>query len=109
MTAPSKRKGNRFENEVVSMAKDHGFTAKRAYASDGRSLGYGPEVDVVVDGIPIQCKRRKRIASWLKPFGDARVVAVREDRGETYIIVPYETWLKERKHLQGVSHDQGMG
>lgn len=92
----SKRKGNTFERECVNQAKIEGFEAKRAYASNGLSLGYTEEVDVLIDGIPIQCKRRKKIARWLKPPVGAEAVLVREDHGETYLIQPYKAWLASR-------------
>ena len=49
MSSPSKAKGNRFERLVVKLAKEAGFTAQRAYASDGRSLGEAPDVDCLVE------------------------------------------------------------
>ena len=39
MTHRNKVRGNNLEREVVNAAKDAGLSAKRAYASDGRSLG----------------------------------------------------------------------
>ena len=49
MASKSKAKGNRFEKECVDIAESHGFAAKRAWGSDGRSLGLSPEVDIVVN------------------------------------------------------------
>ena len=45
MASKSKAKGNRFERECVDIAESHGFNAKRAWGSDGRSIGMSPEVD----------------------------------------------------------------
>ena len=44
----SKQKGNRFERECVKMAENHGFSAERAYGSNGRALGESETVDIVI-------------------------------------------------------------
>ena len=94
MTHPSKVKGNTFERECVNKAKNMGLTAKRAYASNGVSLGLEEEVDALISGYKVQCKRRKRIAKWLKPPDCCDIALVREDRGEAYVIMEYEDWLE---------------
>ena len=43
-----KQKGNRIERECVNIAKESGIEAKRAWGSDGRSLGWTEEVDVEI-------------------------------------------------------------
>ena len=48
MANKEKAKGNRFEKECVKVAEDYGFSATRAWGSDGRSLGQDSEVDVVI-------------------------------------------------------------
>ena len=98
MTHPSKQKGNRFERLIVEKAKSYGVGAERAWGSNGRSLGMHEEVDVLLEGdLRIQAKCRKNIAKWLKPSIEVDAVAVREDRGETYIILRYEEFLDEYK------------
>ena len=49
MPNKSKIKGNGFEREVVSIAKEKGFEAERAFASDGRYFGEDSEVDVKIN------------------------------------------------------------
>lgn len=93
MPSVSKRKGNTFEREVVNKAKNRGIEAKRAYASNGMSLGLEEDVDALISGFKVQCKRRKRIASWLKPPESCDMVLVRENRGETFVVMNYEDWL----------------
>ena len=66
MSSPSKRKGNAFEREVVNQAREFGLKSVRAYASNGISLGEAEDVDIKIERIKGQCKRRKRIAQWLK-------------------------------------------
>ena len=98
MTHPSKQKGNRFERLIVELAKSYGVGAERAWGSNGRSLGMHEEVDVLLEGdLRIQAKCRKNIAKWLKPSIEVDAVVVKEDRGETYIILRYEEFLDDYK------------
>lgn len=100
MTHPSKTKGNSYERELVNEAKALGFEAKRAYASDGRSLGLHETVDLLIDDKKIQAKRRKSIAAFMKPTEHVDAVAIRQDRGETLIVMTlpeYFDLLKERQ------------
>ena len=93
MPSPSKAKGNRFERQVVNIAKDAGLKSIRAYASNGKSLGEAEDVDCLVGGYKVQCKTRKRIANWIKVPDSCDVTAVKEDRGEAYIVIRYDDWL----------------
>ena len=69
MSSKSKAKGNRFENECCSIAEQSEFSAKRAWGSDGRSLGKSPEVDIIIGYkdcyFDIQCKVRNKIAQYI--------------------------------------------
>lgn len=98
MSHPSKRKGYSFEVEVCRAAEAVGVSAKRGWGSDGRAMGESPGVDCVLEGrfarVCVQAKRRAHIASWLKPPPGCDVVATREDRGETYYVVPEELFLR---------------
>ena len=94
MSSPSKIKGNTFEREVVNQAKEFGLKSIRAYASNGMSLGEAEDVDVKIENLKGQCKRRKRIAKWLKPPESCDIALVREDRGETYVIIEYGDFLE---------------
>lgn len=105
MTHPSKRKGNTFEREIVKQAIASGLTAQRAYASNGRSLGHHEEVDLLVAGKRIQAKRRKAIASWMRPNVNVDAVAVREDNGETMIIMTWWEYLDLLHAANGVTRD----
>jgi hypothetical protein len=93
MTSASKRKGNSFERETVNAARERGLPARRAYASDGRSLGYSETVDTVVCGITIQNKRRKKIAAFLMPPDGVDMVLFRPDRGEAMCLISYDKFL----------------
>ena len=97
MTHKNKVRGNNLEREVVNAAKEVGLSAKRAYASDGRSLGKSEVVDVIVENYCVQAKRRKRIAEWLYPDNhgeDVDVVVTRMDRKEPLAVIPLKEWLR---------------
>ena len=87
MTHPSRDKGNRFERELVNHFIAHGIDAKRAYGSNGEALGCHATVDVVAGGKRLQAKRKAKIAAWLKVTEHQDAVVVREDRGETYVVI----------------------
>tara|TARA_R100001230_G_C5495514_1_gene41495 strand:- start:122 stop:460 length:339 start_codon:yes stop_codon:yes gene_type:complete len=97
VTHKNKVRGNNLEREIVNAAKDIGLSAKRAYASDGRSLGKSEVVDVVVEHTTIQAKRRKKVAQWLYPDyhgDDVDAVVTRMDRKEPLVIIPLKRFLR---------------
>ncbi len=94
MAHPSKVKGNKFERDVVNKAKEFGLESKRAYASNGESLGMHAEVDLIIEDYKIQAKIRTSIASYLVPNENVDAQVIREDRGEAYIVLRLEDWLK---------------
>ena len=94
MSHPSKVKGNKFERDVVNKAKELGLDSKRAYASNGESLGMHAEVDLLIKDYKIQAKIRKSIASYLLPNENVDAQVIRQDRGEAYIVMRLEDWLK---------------
>tara|TARA_R100000773_G_C4196501_1_gene100455 strand:- start:220 stop:540 length:321 start_codon:yes stop_codon:yes gene_type:complete len=97
MTHPSKVKGNKFERDIVNKAKELGLESKRAYASNGESLGMHAEVDLIIEHFKIQAKIRKSIASYLLPNENVDAQVIRQDRGEAYIVLRLEDWLKQIK------------
>ena len=105
MSSPSKRKGNAFEREVVNQAREFGLKSVRAYASNGISLGEAEDVDIKIERIKGQCKRRKRIAQWLKPPESCDIALVREDRGETYVIIEYEDFLEIMAYMKDLRNN----
>jgi Holliday junction resolvase len=98
MAHSSKRKGNRFEREIVRTAEAKGLEAERAYASNGQSLGEVKACDVlirgrdddVLDALRVQAKRRKSHAQYLHPPDGTDAVVLREDREDALAIVPLE-------------------
>ena len=103
MANKQKAKGNRFEKECVEVAEQHGFSSKRAWGSDGRSLGMSPEVDIIIEYLlsedmsrtmKVQCKVRKNIAQYLLPPDDCDITLLKEDRGEIYATIRYKDLLE---------------
>jgi Holliday junction resolvase len=110
VTHKNKVRGNNLEREIVNTAKEVGLSAKRAYASDGRSLGKSEVVDVIVENTTIQAKRRKKVAQWLYPDyhgDDVDVVVTRMDRKEALAILPLQRLLEllkiEKEKLDGLN------
>ena len=85
MSARNKARGRELENEVVVAATSVGLTAHRIFGSGAykNQLGDDFASDVVVEGLRIECKRRK---SGFKFIDDAfqqdnsDVCCVRSDR-----------------------------
>ena len=99
MSSPSKQKGNRFENELVDLAKAWGLQAQRAWGSNGKAMGEHEEVDCKIEEYTVQAKRRKSIAKFLK-CEHTDIVAFREDRGETYALMPFDMFLNLIKKVK---------
>ena len=89
-----KAKGSGFERECVNLALAHGIDAKRAWGSNGKSLGYSESVDVVIGNLTGQCKRRKALAAYLKPPEGVDMALVREDKGKILVIMELERFLE---------------
>ena len=107
MSHPSKIKGNKFERDCCKKAELFEVPSKRAWGSDGRSLGLHPEVDIVLgdknynDEMHVQCKIRKRLPTYIFPKDDAiDSQLIREDRGEAYIVIRYEDYLAEMRRYR---------
>jgi len=95
MPSKSKAKGNRFERDLVNMIKELGLEAKRAWGSNGAAMGQHEEVDVLLeDDFKIQAKCRKKLAAFLNPTEHVDAVVCKQDRGDTLIIMNFETFLK---------------
>ena len=93
----SARKGKRYERELVNACESAGVPAQRAYASNGEALGEHKNCDLklsVPDGpdLTVQAKRRANVASYLTDE-HTDLVAVREDRGQSLAVVPWDLFL----------------
>jgi len=113
-----KQKGNRIERECVNLTKGYGINAKRAWGSDGRSLGWSEEVDLeislpdgseiysfdkdtLINKIHFQVKGRKKIADYLKPSEEIYGQILKEDRGDTLVTIRYHDFLSLLKRITG--------
>tara|TARA_B100001939_G_scaffold89320_2_gene76531 strand:- start:40 stop:378 length:339 start_codon:yes stop_codon:yes gene_type:complete len=112
VTHRNKIRGNNLEREIVNDAKKIGLSAKRAYASDGRSLGKSEVVDVIVEHTTIQAKRRKKVAQWLYPDyhgDDVDAVVTRMDRKEALAIIPLKRFLRllqiEKENINDIEQE----
>lgn len=93
MTSKNKQKGNRFEREIVNIAKSLGLEAQRAYASDGRSLGCSEKVDVLLANKKLQLKARKTLPKWLS-LEDVDAVIIKADRQDPLVLIPLAEYLE---------------
>tara|TARA_R110002051_G_scaffold125288_3_gene198700 strand:- start:21825 stop:22172 length:348 start_codon:yes stop_codon:yes gene_type:complete len=101
MPSKSKAKGNRFEYLIRDITKGLGLKCVRAWGSDGRSLGWHEEVDLLVDNkIKIQCKVRKSIANWMLPTKHVDVQVIKEDRGTPLVVEDYDIWIDRIKEVK---------
>jgi len=95
MPSKSKAKGNRFERNVVDIFEDYGIKAVRAWGSNGAALGCHEEVDVLVEGkIKVQCKCRHKIAKYMIPSEEVDIQVIKEDRGDTLVVIKIEDYIK---------------
>lgn len=100
----SKQKGNRWERELVNLARESGLEAKRAYASNGQSLGHHEEVDVLIESKRIQAKRRKALAVWAKPNENVDATAIKEDRGVPMVVITLWEYFDLLKAVDLAAH-----
>lgn len=90
----NKARGYELEAEVVTLARAAGLDAQRAWGSDGRALGQQPGVDILIEGLPFQCKRKKTFAKDNKPQKGVVVgQIVRADKEPPYVVLELEAYL----------------
>lgn len=99
MSSKERAKGNRVEREVVSELADSNIKARRAWGSDGRSLGFHSEVDCVAlinnKDFRIQVKARKSIGKLYQPETDkVDCHVVKMDRKKPVIIMELNKFIE---------------
>ncbi len=97
MSHPSKKKGYTFEKELVDFFTAKGVESVRAWGSNGAALGLPPDVDLTAAACRIQAKRRRALPSYLQIPEGADVVAFRQDRGPTLILMRLEDFADDLK------------
>ena len=96
MPNKSKQKGNRFERQIVQMCTEKDIPAKRAWGSNGMSLGMAEEVDVLIDSdIKVQAKVRKSMGAWMLPSSEVDLQVIKRDRGETLSVKRFSDELSD--------------
>ena len=96
----SKEKGNRFERYIVSRCEQTDIPSKRAWGSNGMSLGLPEEVDVLIDGVVrVQAKCRHRLPAYILPSPDIDMQVIKQDRGETMVVMRFDDWLTDYRRL----------
>ena len=94
----SRTKGYNYEREVVNWHRDMGVRAERVPLSGGaRYQGGGHDVDVYFGADPLCCeaKIRKELPGWLKGWlGENDALFMRDNHGETMVVLPARTWAR---------------
>jgi len=110
MASKSKAKGNRFEYLIRNITNDIGLKCIRAWGSDGRSLGWHEEVDLLIeDVIKVQAKCRKSIANWMLPTEHVDIQVIKEDRGVPLVVENFDTWIDRIKELKELKNKLKKG
>lgn len=100
MGASQRAKGNRVEREFVTAIKELGLRAERvplSGASHFRGCGHDVDVYAAGDHAPLcgEIKARKKIPAWIADWlGDNDFLAIKEDRAEALIVLPWRVWAR---------------
>lgn|SRR6185437_17037709 len=96
-----KAKGTRLEKETVDSFIAAGYPSERMWGSNGASRGLHQEVDVLVKDIEgfdtpmkIQCKFVAKLGVKYKPSEYVDATVFRENRGEHYIMIKLDDFIK---------------
>ena len=92
----NKKRGYVLEHEVVTFWKNFGANVRKVFASGQyKHLGEDFEGDVELEGLTIECKRRKtgfkELYKWLK---DADILVVRSDRNKRLYVFSEELFAE---------------
>ena len=106
-------KGKSFEREIRRILLKDGYFARRTPRSGAtdfakgdiqflphkhhRSIRANHQPHSWSGSYTIECKRKKKLPSWLTECLEHDVVALREDRGKTVVVMKFETWLELMK------------
>jgi len=85
----NRQRGAELQRQAVRTAKEFGL---EAYNRD-RGGAQHEKGDIEIEERYYGCKRRTRIAQWLKPEKNEDGVVIREDRGKPYIVLEYEKYI----------------
>jgi len=85
----NRRRGADLQTFAVSKAKEYKL---EAFNLD-RGGAQHEQGDIEIEGKYYGCKRRKVVASWLKPEKEEEGVVIREDRGKAMMVIDYEKFV----------------
>ena len=85
----NRRRGADLQRYAVNKAKEYKL---EAFNRD-RGGAQHEQGDIEIEGKYYGCKRRKVIASWLKPEKEEECVVIREDRGKAMMVIDYEKFV----------------
>ena len=109
MSARNKQRGYELEREVVVAAEAAGLEAKRVFGSGQHKVQLGDDFagDVVVEGLRIECKRRKsgfKLIYDAFDQDDADIVVVRADRSPRLWVLREAVVLELLERAKGDNH-----
>lgn len=109
MSARNKQRGYELEREVVVAAEAAGLEAKRVFGSGQHKVQLGDDFagDVVVEGLRIECKRRKsgfKLIYTAFDQDDADIVVVRADRSPRLWVLREAVVLELLERAKGDNH-----
>ena len=85
----NRQRGAELPRQAVNLAKEFKLEAfNRDRGGAQHEMG-----DIEIEGNYYGCKRRKSIATWVKPEKEEVGVVIREDRGAPFMVVPLEHYL----------------
>jgi len=85
----NRQRGAELQRQVVRMAKDYNL---EAFNRD-RGGAQHEKGDVEIEDKYYGCKRRKSIASWVKPEKQESGGVIRGDREDPFMVVPLEQYM----------------
>ena len=96
MANKSKQKGNRFERDIVKLCESFKISCRRAWGSDGRSMGFTEGVDGILnDEDKWQAKCKKTISPFYIPNEEVDMQIFKGDRTPTYVTLNFNDFLVE--------------
>ncbi len=114
MAKISRDRGAKFEREVVNLFKDWGHKAFRTAQHMGKT---GQAPDVKVDGLHVECKRRRALAVmefYHQAAADARAegkgnlptVIMRADNEPPMVMMCFEDWIQLYNEYYAGQHEK---
>ena len=85
----NRRRGADLQRYAVNKAKEYKL---EAFNRD-RGGAQHEQGDIEIEGKYYGCKRRKVIASWLKPEKEEEGVVIWEDRAKAMMVIDYEKFV----------------